>query len=98
DRIQFIIADTTIEDLFATNFRIERPLPFALHDWNRQWEIVITDHENCLVWIFLVDLDRFLLLRSIRKIQRALLVHHRILGVDQTSPVWSETILSRGRI
>ena len=51
NRVQFVCANTSIQNLLTALLGIEVPFPPLLHDWNRERKIVVSNRENSAVWI-----------------------------------------------
>ena len=51
NRVQFVCADTAIQNFLTTLLGIELPLAVLLHDWNRERKIVVSNRENSAIRI-----------------------------------------------
>src|SRR4029077_4797321 len=49
--VQFVGADTPIQNFLAPGLGIEVPLALLLHDWNRKRKIIVSNRENSAVRI-----------------------------------------------
>src|SRR4029077_12260238 len=61
NRVQFVGADTPIQNFLTALLGIEVPLAVLLHDWNRERKIVVSNRENSAVRIPGIRGNRILL-------------------------------------
>src|SRR4030095_11107817 len=98
DRVQFIRADATVKYFSSAFLRIKGPFAVSFYQRNGKRKVIVADRNAGAIRIFLIDLDRQLLLRFLGKDLRFLLVCYRIFGTNDIFAGRAEGHFGRGWI